>query len=75
MGTNTTRKVLVAAFREVTLAMSGVLTCYDADYELVAGVADAISKTFHGQLQRLEDGGQVGSPRPMDDLLDEIEAG
>jgi hypothetical protein len=65
---------LRAAFREATLAMSGVLRLHDADPELVDSVAEALRQVFRGQMER-----NVASTPPagrdaMQVLLDEIDA-
>lgn len=68
-----TDQVLNAAFREVTLAMTGVLQLHDAGPDLVASFADVLRQTWRGRLARHQDG-HLGSPHPMEDLLDEIDA-
>jgi hypothetical protein len=74
MSNQEVRVALNQAFREVTLAMTGLFELHEADPELVEGAADALGKVFRAHMNGPE---QVDGRRgraAMDALLDEVDA-
>jgi len=64
---------LTHAFREITLAMTGLFELYDADPELVEGAADAMGKVFRSHLQGTAPVDDRRGRAAMEALLDEVE--
>jgi hypothetical protein len=65
---------LAAAFKEVTLAMTGVFRLHDADPELVESAAEALRQVFRGQMARTTASTVPEGRDAMQTLLDEIDA-
>jgi hypothetical protein len=65
---------LRAAFREVTLALTGVFDLHDADPDLVESAAEALRQVFRGQLERNAAPTPPAGRDAMQMLLNEIDA-
>jgi len=65
---------LTAAFREITLALSGVFRLHDAEPDLVESSAEALRQVFRGQLERSAEPASGHAQGPMEALLDELDA-
>ncbi len=68
------RRTLTGAFREVTLALTGVFDLYDPDPGLVTLVAETLGKVFRARLQRTECAPPPAGRAAMEALLDEVDS-
>ena len=73
MSNHDVRRALTQAFREITLAMTGLFELHDADPELVEGAADALGKVFRSHLQGKDPADDRRGRAAMEALLDEVE--
>lgn len=67
-----TKVVLKEAFREVTLALTGVFDAFDAGPEMVQAAADALGEVFRARLRPGGAPGPVARRSPMEGLLEEL---
>jgi hypothetical protein len=73
MSNHDVRRALAHAFREITLAMTGLFELHDADPEMVEGAADALGKVFRSHLQGKGPVDERRGRAAMEALLDEVE--